>query len=51
MDDNSNKLLAQEQIVELLRKQISSTNLYDRSTFNQGYREALRDMIHVIKNQ
>lgn len=38
-----------DEVVEILRNLISSTNLYDRSSFNQGYREALRDAVDVIK--
>lgn len=36
-------------VIELLRKQISSTNLYDRSEYNIGYRDALKDMITIIE--
>lgn len=45
------KTFIEEEIILLLRKQISSTNLYDRSSYNVGYRDALRDMVMIISEQ
>gem|GEM_PF-7000809 len=44
------KTYTSEEIIQKLKDQISSTNLYDRDSFNEGYREALRDMIQVFKS-
>lgn len=39
-----------DEIIRKLKDQISSTNLYDRDSYNEGYREALRDMIQVFNS-
>lgn len=47
--NNNEEFLYIDEIIELLKDQISSTNLNDRTAYNEGYRQALRDMIIVAK--
>lgn len=44
------KTYTTDEIIEMIRKEIRATNLYDGSTYNVGYRDGLRELMLTFKN-